>query len=161
MTFKTTDLCDAYSNEIQVIGSEFRSYGKKQSFYGPISTVKVFEDNVLVEEALSSIPAGNVLVVDGGESQKCALLGDRLGEIGASRNLAGIIVNGCVRDTVDLAKLDIGILALGSNPLKSKKERVGERDIPLYFSGVNWTPGNYVYVDEDGLVLANRNLLNE
>ncbi len=159
MTFKTTDLCDAFSNELQVIGSEFRSYGKIHSFFGPISTVKVFEDNVLVEEALSSIPAGNVLVIDGGESQKCALLGDRLGEIGASRGLAGIIVNGCVRDTTDLATLEIGILALGSNPLKSKKQRVGERDISLYFSGINWTPGDYVYVDEDGIVLASRNIL--
>lgn len=158
MTIKTADLCDDYSNELQIIGSAFRSYGKRTSFSGPIETVKVFEDNVLVKGALETIPAGSVLVVDGGGSFRCALLGDRLGEIAQERGLAGIIINGCVRDSAELAQLDVGIFALGTNPLKSKKEGKGEQNISLSFLSANWNPGDYVYADEDGVVIAERKL---
>ncbi|MFE8701410.1 ribonuclease E activity regulator RraA [Cytobacillus sp. FJAT-54145] len=158
MSYKTADLCDDFSEKVQILGSEFQSYGKKKSFSGPIRTVRVFEDNVLVKEALETVEAGSVLVVDGGGSKKCALLGDRLGEIAQSRGLAGIIINGYVRDTVELGQLDIGIFALGSMPLKSKKEGKGERDILLTFLGLDWTPGDYVYADEDGIVLAKEEL---
>jgi regulator of ribonuclease activity A len=159
MTFKTADLCDEFYKELQVCKLEFHSYGKKKRFSGPISTVKVFEDNVLVKEALQSIPKGSVLVVDGGGSRNCALLGDRLGEIAQNRELAGVIINGCARDTADLAEQEIGVLAIGSMPLKSKKEGKGERDIVLHFGEVEWVPGHYVYVDEDGVVLAPRPLV--
>ena len=160
MTFRTADLCDEYSGELQVIGSEFKYYGKKTSFSGPICTVKVFEDNILINEALENIPVGSVLVVDGGGSKNCALLGDRLAGIAENRNLAGIVINGCVRDSKDLAELNIGILALGSNPLKSKKEGTGEVNIPLFFLGADWHPGDYVYADEDGIVISKRKLVN-
>ncbi|MFC3885396.1 ribonuclease E activity regulator RraA [Bacillus songklensis] len=159
MNFKTADLCDDFSGELEICKVEFRSYGRKRRFSGPISTVKVWEDNVLVKEALQSIPKGNVLVVDGGGFKNCALLGDRLGEIAQKRGLAGIIINGCVRDTVDLANLEVGILALGSNPLKSKKEGKGEKDVTVRFGDVEWKPGHYVYADEDGVLLAARALL--
>lgn len=158
MTFSTADLCDQYSTEIQVLGSDFISYGKNNCFSGPIYTVKVFEDNILINQALENIPVGSVLVVDGGGSKKCALLGDRLAGIAENRNLAGIIINGCVRDSKDLAEINIGILALGSNPLKSKKEGTGEVDIPLFFLGVDWHPGDYLYADTDGIVLSKRKL---
>jgi regulator of ribonuclease activity A len=154
MAFKTADLCDEFVEKLQVCKQEFRSYGKKNQFSGPIATVKVFEDNVLVKEALQSIPKGSVLVVDGGGSRNCALLGDRLGEIAQNRELAGVIINGCARDTADLAKQNIGVLAIGSIPLKSKKEGKGERDVVLHFGEVEWVPGYYVYADEDGVVLA-------
>jgi regulator of ribonuclease activity A len=159
MTFKTADLCDDFSKELEVCKVEFRSYGGRKRFFGPISTVKVWEDNVLVKEALQTIPKGNVLVVDGGGSKDCALLGDRLGEIAQERGLAGIIINGCVRDTVDLGNLEIGILALGSNPLKSKKEGKGERNVTVRFGDMEWKPGYYVYADEDGILIATRPLL--
>src|SRR5690625_5729104 len=116
MSFKTTDLCDEFSNELAICKQGFKSYGGKQAFSGPISTVKVLEDNVLVKNALETIPKGHVLVVDGGGSNNCALLGDRLAGIAVKRSLAGIIVYGCVRDTADLAHMDVGVLALGSNP---------------------------------------------
>ncbi len=160
MTFSTADLCDEYSEEIQVLGSEFKSYGKKTSFSGPICTVKVFEDNILINQALEDIPVGSVLVVDGGGSKKCALMGDRLAGIAESRNLSGIVINGCVRDSKELAGLNIAILALGSNPLKSKKEGTGEVDIPLFFLGIDWHPGDYLYADEDGIVIAKRKLVD-
>ncbi|KKB40161.1 ribonuclease E activity regulator RraA [Bacillus thermotolerans] len=151
---KTADLCDEHASELEVCYLDLKSYGGKKGFFGPISTVKVFEDNVLVKEALQTIPEGSVLVVDGGGSKRCALLGDRLGDIAQQRKLAGVIINGCVRDTAELAKQKVGILALGSNPLKSIKKGQGERDITLQFGEVRWQPGHYVYADEDGVVLS-------
>lgn len=156
---KTADLCDEFGKEIEVCQQEFRSFGMKKSFFGPISTVRVFEDNVLVKQALETIPEGHVLVVDGGGSKRCALLGDRLGEIAVNRKLAGVIINGCVRDTADLANLNIGILALGSNPLRSKKDGKGERDLIVTFGGVDWNTGDYIYADEDGIVVSNKKLI--
>lgn len=159
MSFKTADLCDEFSNELQAIGSEFKSYGGRKSFCGPIQTVKVFEDNVLVKQALETIPEGSVLVVDGGASKNCALMGDRLGEIAESRKIAGVIIYGCIRDAADIAGQDIGVFALGTMPLKSKKEGKGEANVPLHFLGVDWKPGDYVYADEDGVVIASRKLV--
>ncbi|KMY53033.1 ribonuclease [Bacillus sp. FJAT-27231] len=158
---KTADLCDDFSEELQVCYLELKSYGGKRRFSGPISTVKVFEDNVLVKRALQTIPEGHVLVVDGGGSKRCALLGDRLGEIAEERKLAGVIINGCVRDTAELAKLDVGILALGSNPLKSIKRGAGEENISITFGEVKWIPGHYVYADEDGVVVAEKPLVKQ
>ncbi|OCA82810.1 ribonuclease E activity regulator RraA [Pseudobacillus wudalianchiensis] len=158
---KTADLCDDFSEELQVCYLELKSYGGKRGFSGPISTVKVFEDNVLVKRALQTIPEGHVLVVDGGGSKRCALLGDRLGEIAEERKLAGVIINGCVRDTAELAKLNVGILALGSNPLKSIKRGAGEENIAITFGEVKWIPGHYVYADEDGVVVAEKPLVKQ
>ncbi|SEN38485.1 ribonuclease E activity regulator RraA [Lihuaxuella thermophila] len=158
MKIKTTDLCDQFSDQIHVCEDIFQSFGKRKNFYGPIHTVKVFEDNVLVKQALETIPSGSVLVVDGGGSKQCALLGDRLAGIAAERGLAGIIIYGCVRDTADLAKLDIGVLAIGKNPRKSRKEGKGEAGIPVSFAGIQWEPGHYVYADEDGVVVSKTKL---
>ena len=156
---KTADLCDDYASELKLCRLELNSYGGKTQFAGPISTVKVFEDNMLVKEALKMIPEGHVLVVDGGGSKNCALVGDLLGAIAEERKLAGIIVNGCVRDTAELGKQNIGVLALGSNPFKSIKRGEGERDIPVTFGEVEFVPGHYVYADEDGVVIAERKML--
>lgn len=154
MTPKTADLCDEFPDKVGVCDPIFTSYGSRTSFSGPIATVEVYEDNVLVREALEDIPPGSVLVVDGGGSKRCALLGDRLAAIAASRNLEGIIVNGCVRDSRELREIEVGILALAAHPLKSGKEGKGRRDVPVGFGGVTWTPGHHVYADEDGVVLS-------
>lgn len=158
MTFNTTNICDEFPEKVSVCEPLFASYGATRSFSGPISTVKVHEDNVLVREALEEVPAGTVLVVDGGGSKRCALLGDKLASIAASRNLSGIVINGCVRDSRELSGIEVGILALATHPLKSNKEGVGERDVPVEFGSVTWTPGHYVYADEDGVVLAAESL---
>jgi regulator of ribonuclease activity A len=157
MSLATTDLCDQYAKQLQVCADLFQSYGKRKAFHGPICTVKVWEDNVLLKKALETIPAGSVLVVDGGGSKNCALMGDNLANIAVERGLAGIIVNGCVRDIAALGALDVGVLALAKNPLRSGKEGKGESNIPVTFGGVNWTPGHYAYVDEDGVVVAETN----
>ncbi len=155
---KTTDLCDQFSAELQVCAPMFRHYGKVRAFSGPIATVKVFEDNALVREALQSVPPGSVVVVDGGGSLRCALLGDMMAAIAVERGLAGVIIHGCVRDTADLAGMDLGVMALASNPLRSAKHGAGERDVLVEFGGVTFTPGQWVYADEDGIVVAPRAL---
>ncbi|MCM3669772.1 ribonuclease E activity regulator RraA [Mesobacillus maritimus] len=158
MDFKTADLCDDHSSKLEICETEFKSFGKRVTFYGPVATVKVFEDNVLVVESLESIPEGSVLVVDGGASRRCALMGDRLAGIAETRKLAGVIINGCVRDSEDLAKLDVGIFALGTNPLKSKKEGKGEKQVTVTFGGIEWKPGIYVYADQDGVIVSEEKL---
>lgn len=136
MSFKTADLCDDHHEYVKVNQEVLYSYGKKKRFHGKVSTVKVFEDNVLVLEALESIPEGHVLVVDGGGSRRCALMGDRLAKIAETRGLAGVIIYGCVRDTADIASMDIGVLAIGSSPLKSRKAGKGDRDTIVTFGGL-------------------------
>lgn len=158
MNVKTADLCDEFGKELDICQLELKSYGKKKQFFGKISTVRVFEDNVLVKKALETIPEGQVLVVDGGGSKRCALLGDCLGDIAVTRKLAGVIINGCVRDTAELAELEVGILALGSNPLRSEKKGKGDAEINVTFGGVTWNPGDYVYADEDGVIVSSRKL---
>lgn len=157
-SINTADICDEFPERVSVCQPLFTSYGAVKRFSGPISTVRVHEDNVLVRRALEDVPAGTVLVVDGGGSMRCALLGDKLASIAASRGLAGIVVNGCVRDSRELASIGVGVLAVATHPLKSNKEGAGERDVPVEFGGVTWTPGHYLYADEDGVVLAAENL---
>jgi regulator of ribonuclease activity A len=133
----------------------FTSYGSVRGFDGPISTVRLHEDNVLVREALEDLAPESVLVVDGGGSRRCALLEDKLDPIAASRGLAGIIMNGCVRDSRELAGIEVGVLALATSPLRSRKQGKGQRDVPVRFGGLTWAPGQYAYEDEDGVVVAN------
>lgn len=154
MTFQTTDICDEFAESVSICEPMFASYGAVSGFHGPIATVRVHEDNVLVRLALEDLPEGTVLVVDGGGSKRCALLGDKLASIAATRNLAGIIVNGCIRDSREISGINVGVLALTTHPLKSRKNGEGERDVPVEFGGVIWTPGEYLYADEDRVVLA-------
>lgn len=159
LDFKTTDLCDDHSDSLQICDIEFCSFGRETRFSGKIETVNVFEDNVLVVEALENVEEGSVVVVDGHGSKRCALLGDRLAGIAESRKLAGIIINGYVRDSAELAKMNVGILALGTYPLKSKKAGKGERNGTLYFGDIEWKSGEYVYADEDGVIVSEQALL--
>lgn len=159
MDFRTADLCDEFSQTVRVCELELRSYGGAPRFCGPISTVRVYEDNVLVKEAIQSVPKGSVLVVDGGGSRRCALVGGNLGKIAAERELAGIVIFGAVRDTLELAEHQVGVLALGSNPRRSTKAGVGTVGEPVRFGGTDFFPGQYVYADEDGLVVSERALL--
>lgn len=151
---RTTDLCDEFPESTLVCETPFVSYGAVAAFSGPVRTVEVHEDNVPVKAALEDLPRGSVLVVDGGGSRRCALLGDRLASVAASRGLAGVILNGCVRDARELAGIGVGILALGTNPRRSRKAGAGRRDVPVRFGGITWTPGQYAYADEDGVVVS-------
>lgn len=161
MSFKTPDLCDAFSDECQIVlgTPRFFDFGGKLSFNGPISTLKVFEDNTLVRQQLETDGKGRVMVVDAGGSNRCAMLGDNLAELGVKNNWAGIIMYGCIRDSEDIAQLALGVKALGTMPLKSVKRGEGQIDIPVTFAGVTFTPGDFAYCDADGIITAGRDLL--
>lgn len=155
---KTTDLCDDFSDILQICSLQWRSFGGKNFFHGTIYTVDVLNDNTHVRSSLEEIPEGAVLVVDGRNSDHCALLGDNLAAIAEKRNIAGIIVHGRVRDARDLKTIPIGVFALGTHPKKSVKQGKGQKNVTLQFGHVNWIPGDYVYADEDGIVVAKKPL---
>ena len=154
MTFATADLYDEHGNNLQVVQPCFNDYGGKKIFHGSIVTVKVFEDNTLVRAALEENGEGKVLVVDGGESMRCALVGDMLAQLGKDNGWSGIIVSGCIRDSAVIVTIDIGVKALGTSPRKSVKKGAGDRDIPVTFAGATFNPGHYLYADQDGIVIA-------
>ena len=148
----TADLLDEHGDEAQVCLIQFRSFGAR-SFSGLISTVRCFEDNVLVRRQAEAPGAGRVLVVDGGGSLRYALLGDNIAELARDNGWAGIVLNACVRDSVALDALGLGVKALGTNPRPSKKGGDGEVDVPVTFGEVTFTPGAQVFADEDGVVV--------
>jgi regulator of ribonuclease activity A len=157
--FATADLCDAFPHLIQVAEPIFREYGGTSGFSGLIDTLRVFEDNTLVRQALESTGRGRVLVVDGGGSLRCALVGGRLAALARSNGWSGLVINGCVRDSAELGKVAVGIRALNTSPLRSEKNGKGERGVRLSFAGVEFSPEQYLYADGDGILLATRNLL--
>jgi regulator of ribonuclease activity A len=157
--FTTADLCDAFPGLVQVAQPLFREYGGVEKFAGPIETLKVREDNTLVREILETPGRGRVLVVDGGGSQRCALVGGRLAGLAQSNGWSGVIVNGCIRDSVEIRQLRVGIRALNAVPTRSEKNGSGERGGTLTFAGVTFAPGRFIYADSDGVLVAERNLL--
>jgi regulator of ribonuclease activity A len=158
LEFQTADLCDSHGEALQVAEPNLSSFGGLTAFSGPIRTVQCFEDNSLVRAALEAAGDNAVLVVDGGGSLRCALLGDQLAALAEKNAWSGVIVHGCVRDSSALAKARIGIRAIAAHPRKSVKRGAGQCDVPVRFAGVTFTPGHYVYVDEDGIVVASSSL---
>ncbi|MFC4058317.1 ribonuclease E activity regulator RraA [Planomonospora corallina] len=154
MEFATADLVDAHGDILASCVTQFRSYGLRARFAGPIATIRCLEDNALVKKVLATPGEGRVLVVDGGGSLRSALMGDMIAASAVASGWSGVVVNGAVRDTVAFAGLDLGIKALGSNPRKSAKEGAGEVDVPVTFGEVVFTPGAWLYSDEDGIVVA-------
>ena len=150
----TADLCDAYADRLQVCEPLFQSYGGVVAFGGAISTVRCFEDNSRVREAVESSGKQRVLVVDGGGSRRHALFGGNLGRAAVKNGWAGAIIYGFIRDSAELAALPLALRALGTMPLRSEKRGEGERDVPVRFAGVTFCPGDFVYADEDGIVVA-------
>lgn len=149
---------DAHQDDVQSCSLPFRQFGGVRAFHGSVRTVRVFEDNLLVRTVLASPGNGSVLVIDGGGSLRTALAGDQIAELGRVNGWSGLIINGAVRDVSELARLAIGIKALGSNPMKSAKSGRGEVDVAVEFGGVTFAPGCYVYSDEDGILVSPRNL---
>ena len=161
MTFTTPDVCDDYLDQLQILEPLFTEYGGKEKFSGEIVTIKCFEDNSLVKQTLGTAGHGKVLVVDGGGSLRCALLGDLLGAMAVQNGWQGVIVNGCVRDVEILKGMDLGVRALNCYPLKSNKRGEGQLNVAIRFAGVSFEPGQHLYADENGIVVANKNLLSD
>lgn len=156
----TSDLCDLHKGDdgLRVLPPVFASFGARPRFFGPVSTVKCFEDNSLVKAAVDSPGQGRVLVVDGGGSLRRALLGGNLGKAAARNGWAGVVVDGAVRDVLELAACDLGIRALASMPLPTVKRNEGQSDVPVVVQGVPVRPGDWLYADEDGIVIAPRDV---
>lgn len=159
MEFTTADLCDAFDQIVRLAEPVFRDYGGILRFSGVVETLKVFEDNALVRETLETSGRGRVLVVDGGGSLRRALVGGNLAAAASANGWAGLLVNGCVRDSAELRHQSLGIKALNTAPRRSSKNGAGERGIPVSFAGVSFSPGQFLYADGDGILLADRDLL--
>ena len=156
MSIATTDLSDAHP-EAQVAAPLFADFGGKAMFFGPVKTLKVFEDNAAVRAALETPGEGRVLVVDGGGSPRCALVGGLLGALAVKNGWAGIVVYGYVRDRAELAGHAVGIKALGAHPRKSEKGlHSAVADKVLSFAGVTFKPGAWLYADIDGIVVSDQ-----
>lgn len=158
MAFKTADLYDQYEEQLRICDPVFRDFGGVRCFSGPVVTVKCFEDNSLVKSTLAGPGAGRVLVVDAGGSMRCAMLGDLIAASAVENDWAGVILYGCIRDSVEIGGMPLGVKALGTNPRKSQKRGEGQRDLPVTCAGVRFAPGDWVYCDPDGVLAADRPL---
>ncbi len=164
MTFATTDICDAHQQllddgRLAVLPPVFRHFGRHTKFFGPVATLKVFEDNALVRAALETPGNGCVLVIDGGASLRSALVGGQLALLAQDNGWAGIVVDGCVRDTDEINACAIGVRALAAHPKKSAKKGTGERGMHVVIGGVRVGPGDWIYADADGILVARQQVV--
>jgi regulator of ribonuclease activity A len=150
----TADLYDAHGEDLQSCSVQFRHFGGHVAFSGVLSTVRCHRDNAIVKAVLTEPGDGRVLVVDGGASLESALMGDLIAASAVANGWAGVVINGAVRDVAALRELPLGVLALGSNPRKSAKDGVGDRDVTVSFGGVDFVPGQRLWADEDGILVA-------
>ena len=159
MSFTTAEISDEFTRHVRAAEPVFRDWGGVLTFAGAIETVKVFEDNGLVRQVLEAEGRGRVLVVDGGGSVRCALVGGRLAALAYQHGWSGIVVHGCVRDSAELAGTPLGVKALHAMPMKSGKTGTGQQGIPVTFAGIAFAPGAHLYADRDGILVADRDLL--
>lgn len=159
MQISTPDLCDDNPELVRVCEPMFVNFGGRDAFGGEIVTIKCHEDNSLVKEQASKPGNGRVMVVDGGGSLRRALLGDMIAAEAVKNGWAGLIIYGCVRDVDALAELELGVQALAAIPLKTEKRGIGDLDVPVSFGGVTFVPGEYVYADNNGVIVSAKALL--
>lgn len=168
MPFMTADLCDEFCGDncvnIQVVGSCLNNYGGRPRIHGAVVTLKIFEDNQLVRDQVNTDGRdangdGKVLVIDAGASMRRAVLGDMLAKKAVENGWNGIIINGCLRDSVEMSTLELGIKALGTHPLKTVKNGVGQSNINISFLGLNINAGDFIYADEDGVIVSPKALI--
>ena len=154
MNYSTPNLCDEYFELIDVLEPMMTSDGGRDSFGGEIVTIKCYEDNSLVKENAGKSGHGKVLIVDGGGSLRRALLGDLIAGDACRNGWEGMIIYGCVRDVDALVTMDLGIQAIGNIPVKTEKRGIGDLNIPITFGGVTFSPGAYVYADNNGIIVS-------
>lgn len=155
-TYSVPDICDDFFDEVTVLEPLFTDYGGKSKFSGEIVTIKCFEDNSLVRDAVRTGGRGRVLVVDGGGSLRHALLGDLLAAAAAENGWQGLLINGCVRDVEILETIDLGVKALNCYPVKTEKRGEGRLGVNVSFAGARIQPGQFLYSDANGVVVASR-----
>jgi len=159
MNYVTPDLCDQHPELVRVLEPIFTNYGGRASFGGEVVTIKCYEDNSLVKEQAGTDGRGKVLVVDGGGSLRKALLGDMIAENAVKNNWVGLIIFGCIRDVDAISELNLGVQAINSIPLKTEKRGIGDLNVPLQFAGVTIQPGEFIYADNNGVIVANKSLV--
>ncbi|MBC3879088.1 ribonuclease E activity regulator RraA [Undibacterium sp. FT79W] len=163
MSFASCDICDANedklaSGELAALPPVFKSYGAMTKFSGPATTLKAFEDNGMVRSVLETPGNGHVLVIDGGGSLRCALVGGNLAVLAEENGWAGIVVHGCIRDVDEINACNIGVRALAAMPVKSIKRGGGEQNLRIAIAGVAVSPGDWIYADADGVLVARQQL---
>ena len=157
--FNTADICDE-NDDIQIAEPIFKSYGGNKKFYGKIRTVTAIEDNSFVKNLIEEKVDGDVMVIDGKGSTKCALLGDNLAMKAFENGWQGFVINGCIRDSDIINKISIGIKAINTVPIKSIKKNVGDYSKNLNFANVDFKEGEYVYSDSDGVIILKKPFVN-
>ncbi len=161
MNLSTSDLYDRFEERLRVLPTTFNDYGQRRRFRGEAVTVKCFEDNSRVKELAGTPGKGRVMVVDGGGSMRCALLGDLIGADAVKNGWEGVVIHGCVRDTAALGALDLGVKAIGTTPRKSVRRGEGQAGVVITLGGVAVRPGDVVVADEDGVVVLEAALSSE
>jgi len=152
---KTTDLIDHYEDALEIAHiAAFSRFGRQHEFGGEIITVRCYQDNTRLKKLLETPAAGRIAVVDGAASYGRALMGDNVAAIAVSNGWKGIVINGYIRDSVDIDKLDLGVIALGATPRRPLKNNDGAEGEVLHFANVTFRTGDYLYADEDGLLLS-------
>ena len=152
MTAKTSDFCDA-CDEALACALPFRGYGRRRAFAGTIRTIRCREDIALMRDTIGQPGQGDVLVIDGGGSLARALFGDVMADLAVRNGWAGLVINGAIRDSVEIDAMDIGVKALGTVPRRGERTGAGERDVPVQFGGITFTPGRRLVADEDGVIV--------
>lgn len=151
---KTADLVDSHDAQVKLCQLQFQLHGQRRRFHGRIATVKCFEDNALLKQKLGEAGEGRVLVVDAGASLRVAVVGDLIAGLALKNGWRGIIINGAIRDSVEVGAMDFSVCALGRSPKKSGKKGSGEVDVTVQFGGVEFVPDHFVYADDDGVLVS-------
>ena len=155
----TPDLCDAHEGKVRVLDPIFNNYGGVSAFFGKAVTIKCFEDNSVVKELVSQPGEGQVIVMDGGGSLRRAILGDMLAEKAAKNGWAGLVINGCIRDVDEIRNTELGVKALNIHPMKTEKRGLGDLNIPVQMAGQTIQPGEWVYADNNGVIVSAEELV--
>lgn len=154
MEYNTSELCDIYLDQVDVVEPMFSSYGGRSSFSGQITTIKCFEDNGVIHDVLSQVGSGRVLLVDGGGSLRRALIDIDLAQLAVENQWEGLIIYGSVRHVDELDELDLGIQALAAIPVGADQQAIGEIDVAVNFGGVTFLPEDHIYADNTGVILS-------
>ncbi len=161
MPMSTCDLCDKYGDKSRVLSPQFRHFGGRRQFHGLVATLRCPEDNSRLKELVGTPGQGKVLVVDSGGSLRYALMGDMVAKLALDHGWSGVVMHGAVRDTVPLAQLDLGVMALGVTPRRSLKNGEGQVGLAVEIGGVVCKPGDMLFADEDGAVVIDPALLTD
>ena len=159
MTRSICDLSDDHPDQVRTAQAVFRDFGQRLQFQGPITTIRCLEDNALLKNSLAEPGSGRVMVVDGGASVGRALFGDMLGSLLLQNDWAGVVINGAVRDVENLRKMPIAVRALCVCPTRPTKHGTGERDVVVFFAGIAFVPGHWLYADENGILTSEQPLV--